>query len=148
MLINTSQSQPVSLKLNQANPAPAATTNTTDTNSKPAAYVSLSELGKSKAKQAEKNKDIDESDLPDNIKQFLRTIRDLKQQIAVKEAEIEELKQNPVQSEQQQEKLELLESDLKALNSILNSTQRNLTKAMQKQQLSKEQTMTALSLIF
>lgn len=148
MLINTSQSQPVSLKLNQANPAPAATTNTTDTNSKPAAYVSLSELGKSKAKQAEKNKDIDESDLPDNIKQFLRTIRDLKQQIADKEAEIEELKQNPVQSEQQQEKLELLESDLKALNSILNSTQRNLTKAMQKQQLSKEQTMTALSLIF
>lgn len=148
MQINTLQPQPVSLKLNLPEQTAAAATGiATNNNTMPGAYVSLSELGKTKAKQAEKNKDIDDSNLPDIIKQILKTIRDLKQQIADKQAEIDKAKQDGLQSEQQQEKLKLLQTELSMLNSALGSAQQSLNKAMQQQELSDEQVQTALSLM-
>ncbi|WP_215396749.1 hypothetical protein [Rheinheimera oceanensis] len=148
MQINTLQPQPVSLKLNLPEQTAAAATGTaTNNNTMPGAYVSLSELGKTKAKQAEKNKDIDDSNLPDIIKQILKTIRALKQQIADKQAEIDKAKQDGLQSEQQQEKLKLLQTELSMLNSALGSAQQSLNKAMQQQELSDEQIQTALSLM-
>ncbi|MCS4306077.1 Sec-independent protein translocase protein TatA [Rheinheimera pacifica] len=148
MQINTLQPQPASLKPNLPKQTTATATGTTPNNSAMSdAYVSLSELGKTKAKQAEKNKDIDDSNLPDIIKQILKTIRDLKQQIAEKQAEIDKAKQDGLQSEQQQEKLKLLQTELSMLNSALGSAQRSLNKAMQQQELSDEQVQTALSLM-
>lgn len=146
MQINTLQPQPASLKPNL--PKQTATgAASIASNTMPDAYVSLSELGKAKAKQAEENKDIDDSNLPDIIKQMLKTIRDLKQQIAGKQAEIDKAKQDGLQSEQQQEKLKLLQTELSMLNSALGSAQRSLNKAMQQQELSDEQIQTALSLM-
>ena len=148
MQINTLQPQPASLKLNQQTKTEADTTATTaKKNTMSGVYVSLSEQGKTNAKQAEQNKDIDDSNLPDIIKQILKTIRDLKQQIADKQAEIDKAKQDGLQSEQQQEKLKLLQTELSMLNSALGSAQRSLNKAMQQQELSDEQIQTALSLM-
>jgi Sec-independent protein translocase protein TatA len=146
MQINTLQPQPASLKPNL--PKQTATgAASIASNTMPDAYVSLSELGKAKSKQAEENKDIDDSNLPDIIKQMLKTIRDLKQQIAEKQAEIDKAKQDGLQSEQQQEKLKLLQTELSMLNSALSSAQQSLNKAMQQQELSDEQIQTALSLM-
>lgn len=100
-----------------------------------------------KAKQAEQNKDIDDSNLPDIIKQILKTIRDLKQQIADKQAEIDKATQEGLQPEHQREKLKLLQTELGMLNSALGSAQQSLNKAMQQQDLSDEQLQTALSLM-
>lgn len=148
MQINTLQPQPVSLKLNQPKQTAAgATTSATNNNTMQGAYISLSELGKTKAKQAEQNKDIDDSNLPDIIKQILKTIRDLKQQIADKQAEIDKATQDGLQSEQQREKLKLLQTELGMLNSALGSAQQSLNKAMQQQDLSDEQIQTALALM-
>ncbi|MGP9800531.1 hypothetical protein [Rheinheimera sp. NSM] len=113
----------------------------------PGVYVSLSELGKTNAKQAEQNKDIDDSNLPDTIKQILKNIRDLKQQIADKQAEIDKASQEGLQSEQQREKLKLLQTELGMLNSALAGAQQSLNKALQQQDLSDEQIQTALSLM-
>lgn len=147
MQINTLQPQPASLKLTLAKQTTTGAFGTTG-NTNPGAFVSLSELGKTKAKQAEKNREIDDSNLPDIIKQMLKTIRDLKQQIADKQAEIDKAKQDGLQSEQQQEKLQLLQTELNMLNGALVSAQQGLNKAMQQQKLSDEQIQTALSLLF
>ena len=50
-------------------------------------------------------------------------------------------------TEQQQEKLKLLQTELSMLNSALGSAQQSLNKAMQQQELSDEQVQTALSLM-
>lgn len=148
MKINTLQPQPASLKLNQQIKTEADTTATTaKKNTMSGVYVSLSELGKTNAKQAEQNKDIDDSNLPDTIKQILKTIRDLKQQIADKQAEIDKASQEGLQSEQQREKLKLLQTELGMLNSALAGAQQSLNKALQQQNLSDEQIQTALSLM-
>ena len=148
MQINTLQPQPVSLKLNQPTKTEADTTATTGKkNTMSGVYVSLSEQGKTNAKQAEQNKDIDDSNLPDTIKQILKNIRDLKQQIADKQAEIDKATQDGLQSEQQREKLKLLQTELGMLNSALGSAQQSLNKAMQQQDLSDEQIQTALALM-
>lgn len=50
--------------------------------------VSLSELGKARSAAAQKNQDIDDSSLPDLIKDLLKRIRALKEQIEVKKEEL------------------------------------------------------------
>src|SRR5690606_3162760 len=76
--------------------------------------VSLSELGRSLSAKAEKkNQDIDESGLPDSIKQLLKMIRALKAQIAAKEAELKALMADQnLAPEARQAQLEALQSEL------------------------------------
>ncbi|WP_312479027.1 hypothetical protein [Stutzerimonas nitrititolerans] len=110
--------------------------------------VSLSELGRSlSAKTEKKNQDIDESGLPDSIKQLLKMIRELKAQIAAKEAELKALMadQNLAQ-EARQVQLEALQSELAMLNGAWASANANLIKQLQKQGLSDEQMLTATTL--
>jgi len=110
--------------------------------------VSLSELGRSlSAKTEKKNQDIDESGLPDSIKQLLKMIRELKAQIAAKEAELKALMadQNLAQ-EARQVQLEALQSELAILNGAWASANANLIKQLQKQGLSDEQMLTATTL--
>jgi len=110
--------------------------------------VSLSELGRSlSAKTEKKNQDIDESGLPDSIKQLLKMIRELKAQIAAKEAELKALMadQNLAQ-EARQVQLEALQSELAMHNGAWASANANLIKQLQKQGLSDEQMLTATTL--
>lgn len=107
--------------------------------------VSLSELGR--VRSTAQNEDIDESNLPDNIKELLRLIRALKQQIAEKQAELEALMAEPgLAPEIRQLRVEALRGELASLQGALSSASANLLKAMRDAGLSEEQMQTAASL--
>lgn len=107
--------------------------------------VSLSELGRTQA--AAKNDDIDESNLPDAIKEILKTIRALKQQIAEKKAELEALMADPgLDADTRRLRAEALQMELSSLQSALSAASANLLKVMRESALSSEQMQTAASL--
>ncbi|MBE7373918.1 hypothetical protein [Pseudomonas lopnurensis] len=110
--------------------------------------VSLSELGRSlSAKAGEKNRDIDESGLPDSIKQLLKMIRELKAQIAAKEAELKALMADRnLDPEARRLKVEALQSELAMLNGAWASANASLITQMHEQGLGDEQMLTATSL--
>ncbi|WP_457787174.1 hypothetical protein [Pseudomonas sp. PL-6] len=109
--------------------------------------ISLSELGRSLSAKAGKNQDIDDSGLPDSIKQLLKMIRELKAQIAEKQAQIEALMSDQsLDAEAKRQQLEGLQTELASLNSALASANANLIKLMRDNGLSDEQMMTAASL--
>ena len=109
--------------------------------------VSLSELGKRMAANAEKNKDIDESDLPQQIKDLLKMIRELKAQIAEKQAEIDALmRDQSLEPEARRQQLEALQTELASLNGALTSANAQLIKLMRESGLTNEQMQTASTL--
>jgi Sec-independent protein translocase protein TatA len=109
--------------------------------------ISLSELGRNLSAKAGKNQDIDDSGLPDSIKQLLKMIRELKAQIAEKQAQIEALMSDQsLDAEAKRQQLEGLQTELASLNSALASANANLIKLMRDNGLSDEQMMTAASL--
>lgn len=110
-------------------------------------FVNISEQGKTKAREAEKNKDIEESGLPDNIKDLLKYIRELKTQISEKQAELQKVMADKQQSEEEWEvKIKQLQSELVALNGALVNANLNLRKALEDSNLSDEQRSAAASL--
>jgi Sec-independent protein translocase protein TatA len=109
--------------------------------------ISLSELGKSLSAKAGKNQDIDDSGLPDSIKQLLKMIRELKAQIAERQAQIDALlSDQSLDPQARRLQLEALQSELASLNSALASANANLIQLMRENGLSDEQMMTAASL--
>ena len=110
--------------------------------------VSLSELGRNlSAKTEKKNRDIDESGLPNSIKQLLKMIRELKAQIAAKEAELKALMADQnLDPEARQVKAEALQSELAMLNGAWASANANLIKQLLEQGLSDEQMLAATTL--
>lgn len=110
--------------------------------------VSLSEIGRTlSGKAEEKNKDIDEADLPESIKRLLKMIRELKAEIAQKMAELQEIMaDDSLDAEAKRLRVEALQSELGSLNSALTSANANLVKLMREQGLSPEQMQTAASL--
>ena len=104
--------------------------------------VSISALGQTRA--AAKNDDIEQSDLPDSIKETLKLIRALRQQIAEKKAELEALLSQPGLNPQvRQAQAEALQSEVAALQSALSSASASLIKAMREAGLSDEQMQAA-----
>ncbi|MDX5373481.1 MAG: hypothetical protein LPK18_13730 [Pseudomonadaceae bacterium] len=107
--------------------------------------VSLSELGRVRA--SAQHKDIDEAELPDNIKEILKLIRALRQQIAAKQAELEALMATAATDpEQQRLRVEALRGELAALQGALSTAQASLAQALQDKRLSDSQRMQAASL--
>ncbi|MFP6849470.1 MAG: hypothetical protein VCA57_12265 [Pseudomonas sp.] len=110
--------------------------------------VSLSELGKARSAAEEKNRDIDESSLPDAIKDLLKRIRELKQQIEAKKAELQAvMSDQSLDPDTQRMKTEALQSELTSLQGALSSTNAILIKTMREQGLSAQQMQEASSLI-
>jgi Sec-independent protein translocase protein TatA len=108
--------------------------------------VTLSELGKVRAAAA-KNNDIDEADLPDNIKEILKMIRELRQQIAEKQAELQALMaESDMDPEAKQMRLEMLRGELASLQGALSTAQASLVEALKDKRLSNDQRMQATSL--
>ncbi|MBD9425691.1 hypothetical protein IB232_10205 [Pseudomonas sp. PDM15] len=108
--------------------------------------VTLSELGKVRAAAA-KNNDIDEADLPDNIKEILKMIRELRQQIAEKQAELQALMADSgMDAEAKQMRLEMLRGELASLQGALSTAQASLVEALKDKRLSNDQRMQATSL--
>lgn len=110
--------------------------------------VSFSQLGRELSVQGEKkHKDIDDSDLPDSIKNLLKMMRELKQQIAMKLAELQQLMSNDsLDPGQRNVRLQALQAELGALNSALSSVSNNLARLMRELGLSSEQMQTAATL--
>ncbi|GLZ89112.1 hypothetical protein Pres01_51630 [Metapseudomonas resinovorans] len=102
--------------------------------------VSLSELGKTRA--AQKNDDIDQSSLPDGIKELLKLIRALKAQIAERQAELEAIAADQsLDEETRLQRLEALRGELASLQGALSSANLNLAKAIRDAGLSDEQSL-------
>ena len=110
--------------------------------------VSLSELGKARSAAAQKNKDIDESSLPDVLKDILKMIRELKAQIAAKKAELEEvMSDQSLDPEAKRIKIEMLRGELASLQGALSSANATLIKVMREQNLSDQQMQEVSSLL-
>ena len=109
--------------------------------------VSLSEL-KARSAAAQKNQDIDDSSLPDLIKDLLKRIRALKEQIEAKKEEL-----NAVMSDQSLDpdakrlKIETLQSELASLQGALSSAHATLLKALREQGLTDQQMQEVSSLL-
>lgn len=102
--------------------------------------VSLSDLGKTRA--AQKNDDIDQSSLPDGIKELLKLIRALKAQIAERQAELEAIAADQsLDEEARLQRLEALRGELASLQGALSSANLNLAKAIREAGLSDEQSL-------
>lgn len=110
--------------------------------------VSLSELGKARSAAAQKNRDIDESSLPDVVKDLLKRIRELKEQIEAKKAELKEvMSDQSLDPETKRMKIEALQGELASLQGALSSANATLLKAMREQDLSDQQMQEVSSLI-
>lgn len=102
--------------------------------------VSLSELGRTRATQ--RNDDIEQSSLPDGIKELLKLIRALKAQIAERQAEREAIAVDQgLDEETRLQRLEALRGELASLQGALASANLNLAKAIRDAGLSDEQSL-------
>ncbi|WP_300631537.1 hypothetical protein [Pseudomonas sp.] len=91
------------------------------------------------------NADIDDSGLDDNVKQILKMIRQLKQQIAEKQAELAAVAAaNNLSPEEARAKASQLQSEISSLQAGLMSAQTSLAKSMKG--MSAEDSMKAASL--
>ena len=110
--------------------------------------VSLSELGKARSAAAEKTRDIDESSLPDVVKDLLKRIRELKAQIEAKRNELKEVMQDQsLDPEAKRIKIETLQGELASLQGALSSANATLIKTLREQDLSDQQMQEVASLV-
>ena len=110
--------------------------------------VSLSALGKARSAAAQKNRDIDESSLPDVVKDLLKRVRELKAQIEAKKAELKEvMSDQSLDPEAKRIKIEALQGQLASLQGALSSANATLIKTLREQDLSDQQMQEVSSLI-
>lgn len=94
------------------------------------------------------NQDIDESDLSTTVRELLKMIRELKAQIARKQAELQALaSEDGSDPDARRLKSEALRNEISALNGALSSANANLAKVMREGNLSREQTQQVSSLL-
>lgn len=111
-------------------------------------HVDLSPLGLQKSKKAERDKDIDESELPDTVKQSIKAIRDKQEELEKKQQELQQLmSNNSMPPEEKQEKVKALQSEVSSLSRGLVDSKNNLVSSMQDQGLTEQQIQTAMALM-
>lgn len=102
--------------------------------------VTLSEQGRAASQAARSNDDIDESDLPDTIKDLLKRIRELKAQLAERQAELRAVMADAsLDDEARQIKADALRTEIASLSSALAGANAQLIKAIREQGLSNQQ---------
>lgn len=108
--------------------------------------VSLSEAGSAQSKQGAKNQDIDDSNLPDSIKNVLKMIRQLRAELAAKQAEL-----NAIMAQQQtsdnQRQADVVLSEIATLHGAISSASATLVSQMRQQSLNPEQLMSLATLM-
>lgn len=111
-------------------------------------YLYLSEDGLQMSRNENKNQDIDDSDLPNEIKDLLRAIRELKELLRERTLELKQLMANKSLTEEQRDlKAQQLQIEIAALNSTLLTTMGNLVDAQKEAGLSLEQSATFARLL-
>ncbi len=102
--------------------------------------VTLSERAKQIKEAGEKNKDIDESSLPDNVKQALKMIRELRQQLAEKQAELQALMADQdLSDEERMQKAQGLQSEIASITGAISTANGALLQAIHDAALSPDQ---------
>lgn len=111
--------------------------------------VTLSDIGlkiSAGGTQKSSNSDIDDSSLPDSVKNLLKMIRKLQQQLAEKRAELQAVMSDKrMRPEQLQARLSALQSEIASLSAGLISANGALTKALK--DLSSDQVMDVAKLL-
>ncbi|WP_308725811.1 hypothetical protein [Metapseudomonas otitidis] len=134
-------------KADEAQTEEAKAASGTATAEQPGVKVSLSKEGMTRSEGAGKNDDIDESGLPDVIKQILKMIRRLREQVQEKQKELQEVAtDSSLDEETRKLRQQQLRGELASLNSALTTALVNLRKAMKESKLSDEQSVKAMSL--
>lgn len=110
-------------------------------------HVDLSNTGRSLSAgnvQKNKNDDIDDSDLPDAIKQTLKLIREIKAQLQEKLQELQAAQANQqLTADQRKARVMAIQSEVSALSAALTAASGTLVKLMNDMPLSSDQKMTA-----
>ena len=100
------------------------------------------------AQQPVKNQDIDNSNVPDNIKDLLKRIRELKEQIAEQQQKLNAVMANQrLSPEEKQKQLLQVQSTINSLNGALTSALGQMNKLVRDQDLTKEQQIAVASLL-
>lgn len=102
--------------------------------------VDISALGRKKLEQANKDKDIEDSELPSHVKQTLKMIRRNQERLKQKQEELAKAQQDPsLQGKQKEEKLKALQAEIADLQKMISSMKTELLKAAEKEDYSDEQ---------
>lgn len=116
--------------------------------------VTLSDLGqilsakRQAANQQVKNQDIDNSSLPDTMKDLLKRIREIKEQIREQQQKLNTIMANQrLSPEQRQQQMQQVQATINSLSGALNSAYGQLTKLTRDLELSKEQQTSVASLL-
>jgi len=117
-------------------------------------HVDISPVGKALslagggAAKSPRNEDIDNSSLPDGIKDLLKRIRDLNEQIQKKIIELRRIQADQRLSEQERaQALERVQAELNSLNGALTKANAMLLKVMDDAQLDGDARMQVASLL-
>lgn len=112
-------------------------------------HVDLSSAGKAMAAggqigRANRNADIEESDLPDQIKDLLKRIRQIREEIAQKQAELRAaMADTRMRPEQRKMKVAMLQAEVMALSAALVLASNTMSRLIGELKLSDEQAMLA-----
>lgn len=113
----------------------------------PGLLVNLSKEGVARSEGTGKDDDIEESGLPDTIKQFLKMIRRLREQLQEKTKELQAVAMDgSLDEDTRKQRQQQLQSEVASLSTSLTVAMVNLHKAMKEMGLSDEQWVKATSL--
>lgn len=149
---NTAITLPTATQAQELAPTQAETETDANTDEKPTSTrVTISDLGQilsAKGKAATKNQDIDSSNLPDTIKDLLKRIRQLKEQIQEQQQKLNAIMANQkLSTEEKQKQLLQVQATISSLSGALTSAYGQLEKTMRDQDLTQDQQIAAASLL-
>lgn len=111
-------------------------------------YLHLSEDAKNKSRLEKKKEAIDKSDLPTKIKDYLKRIHEIKEELRkLKQALKKVMANNNISEEQKGLQADQLQQQINALNNALVSTLNALEKGLKEEPLTQEQAATFAELL-
>ncbi len=131
---------------------PAATTmpgqSAEPAKAQPSVHVDISALGRKKLEQENKDKDIEDSELPSHVKQTLKMIRRNQERLKQKQEELAKAQQDPsLQGKEKEEKLKSLQAEVSDLQRMISAMKSELIKTAEKEEFSADQMKSIASLM-
>lgn len=101
-----------------------------------------------KSKNTGRDKDIDESELPDDVKNSLKAIRNQQEELEEKRVELQKLmNNNSMPAEEKEQKMKQLQAEIGNLVRAVADAKSQLLSSMQEQGLSDQQIQKAMMLM-
>lgn len=111
-------------------------------------HVDISPLGLQKSKNAGRDEDIDESELPDDVKNSLKAIRNQQEELEEKREELQKLmNNNSMPAEEKEQEIKQLQAEIGNLVRAVADAKTQLLSSMQEQGLSDQQIQKAMMLM-